>query len=69
MQLKDIKLTKSDAEAISWGLTHRSLMMYQDAVAYKRQGNEEAFADCHKEYLRCQELSNKFYTLARDLQE
>jgi hypothetical protein len=34
--------------------------MYKDAIKYKRQGNEEAYEDCHKEYLRAQELAYMF---------
>jgi hypothetical protein len=37
--------------------------MYKDAVEYKRQGNEEAFEDCHKEYLRAEELAYMFLQL------
>jgi hypothetical protein len=55
-----LDLTQEDIKNIQWSLIERSERMYKDAIKYKRQGNEEAYEDCHKEYLRAQELAYMF---------
>jgi hypothetical protein len=60
---RTLDLTQEDIKNIQWSLINRSFQMYDDAVAYKKQGNEEAFKDCHKEYLRAQELAYMFLQL------
>ncbi len=58
-----LDLTQEDIKNIQWSLIARSERMYKDAIEYKRQGNEEAFDDCHKEYVRAQELAYMFLSL------
>ena len=58
-----LDLTQEDIKNIQWSLIGRSERMYKDAIEYKRQGNEEAFEDCHKEYMRAQELAYMFLQL------
>lgn len=58
-----LDLTQEDIKNIQWSLINRSFKMYDDAIAYKKNGNEEAFEDCHKEYLRAQELAYMFANL------
>lgn len=58
-----LDLTQEDIKNIQWSLINRSFKMYDDAIEYKKQGNEEAFEDCHKEYLRAQELAYMFLQL------
>lgn len=58
-----LDLTEEDIKNIQWSLINRSFKMYDDAIAYKKQGNEEAFEDCHKEYMRAQELAYMFLQL------
>lgn len=60
---RTLELTQEDIKNIQWSLINRSFQMYDDAVKYKKQGNEEAFEDCHKEYLRAQELAYMFLQL------
>ena len=58
-----LDLTQEDIKNIQWSLIYRSNLMYEDAIKYKKQGNEEAYEDCHKEYLRAQELAYMFLCL------
>lgn len=58
-----LDLTQEDIKNIQWSLIARAERMYKDAIEYKRRGNEEAFEDCHKEYLRAEELAYMFLSL------
>lgn len=64
-----LDLTQEDIKNIQWSLINRSFKMYDDAIAYKKQGNEDAFEDCHKEYLRSQELAHMFGCLLAQAKE
>lgn len=64
-----LDLTQEDIKNIQWSLIGRSERMYKDAVEYKKQGNEEAFEDCHKEYLRAEELAYMFGCLLAQAKE
>ena len=57
---RTLELTQEDIKNIQWSLIGRAERMHKDAIEYKRQGNEEAFEDCLKEYRRSEELAYMF---------
>ena len=56
-----IELTHEDKQIVAYGLNAYADRMYQDFLAYKRQGNTEASDDCMLHYKRAREIAQKFY--------